>query len=224
VEAVEDFTWAIRRVLEDGTAEIRFTGKWTSDRWSVSDTTESDSVIHHETTAPEFLRYAKPNGKTVDIQLVSDTSQAEEAYLRHHFEQSYAIFPDQPIGPGYTWTQSTKVILPEGPTDATATYTVKGYDRVGGHDCVIIEYDNLAIIPLLPRTSERGELLEGVHRIRSVGDLSFAYREGYEVQVKERWTLNGDYQFIKKGQTDTLAIRELVEYDVEADLTDVRRQ
>ena len=53
VEATEDFSWLVRRVLEDSTAELRFTGNWISDRWQVTDSTRSDSAIHHESPAPD---------------------------------------------------------------------------------------------------------------------------------------------------------------------------
>jgi len=223
VNATEDYTTTVRRVLEDGTAESRFTGKWRSTRRRLDDPALADSVITRESPAPEILIYSKPNGKMVDLELISDTSQAEEAYLRHHFEQSYPIFPDNPVGPGYSWTQSNKVILPDGPTNATATYTIKGYDRVDGYDCVVIEYDNLAIIPLMAHRSMSGDLISGVHRIRSVGRLDFAYKEGLEVRYKERWTLDADFRFKPEAKPDTLDFKQLIEYDADIALLGVKR-
>lgn len=223
VKAVEDYTQTVRRVLDDSTTEFHLTGKWTTTRQRLDETGVADSVIAREAPAPEMLVYGKPNGRITDVQLLSDTSQAEEAYLKQHYEQAYPVFPDEPVGPGYSWTQSTRVMLPDGPTDATATYTIKGYDRVDGYDCVIIEYDNLTIIPLLPHKSRSGELLSGVHRIRSVGRLDFAYREGLEVHYKERWTLDAAFQFQPTGKKDVFHYKQLIEYDADIVLLDIKK-
>jgi len=221
VEAQEDFTCTARRVLEDGTIEKLFTGKWQSRRRPRTDSVFADTSLR-ESPAPEFVRYIKPNGKTIDLELLSDTSQAEETWLKQYHEQTYPVFPDEEVAPGYSWTQSTRVLLPEGPTNVATTYTITGFERVSGYDCAVIGYDGHSLIPLAPQKWEKSELLSGIEDIRFKGHLNFAYREGIEVSAKERWLYEGNRRVFRKASGDTVSEKEIVEYDIDWGLVGVK--
>ncbi|MCJ7489863.1 MAG: hypothetical protein MUO87_06945, partial [Thermoplasmata archaeon] len=108
-------------------------------------------------------------------------------------------------------------------------YNVMSFARERGYDCVVIEYDGVCIVPLPQRTGKEHKLLSGVDRITSKGHWYFAYKEGFLVSMKERWTLESDrtiYRLVADTchgyeAGDTIPMHVGLEYDVDYYLTNI---
>jgi hypothetical protein len=201
VEATMDITNEVRRVREDSTAEIMSSNKnhWRSR--NMLDKTTTDTVQSSPSEGVPILEYTKPNGRMVDLEYASDTTKGDLNYLKEYYKQGFPVFPDGEVGQGYSWTQATTVVLPEGPVEASTTYTVKSFARERGYDCVVIEYDGTCIIPLPTKQAKNYERVSGVDKITSKGHLYFAYTEGIIVSIKERYVLNSD-RVLKESMTE----------------------
>jgi hypothetical protein len=202
--------WYVRRLLEDSTAEIVETRTYRY-RALEKDSSKSDTSVHSD----EMTMYMKPNGKIVDLERTK-TPKGTLSYLKSYVEQGQPVFPEGELAQGYSWTQSTKVILPDGPIEASTTYEIKSFARERGYDCVVIAYDGNMAIPLESMKEKEYELVSGVDRITSSGHLYFAYKEGMIVVQMERWLLDGERYSLKKGNaSDTVHTRVQIEYDVD---------
>ncbi len=230
VESTLDIANEVRRVLEDSTAEIVSTqnSQWRSR--NLLDKTSSDTTKSSPMEGPPILEYMKPNGRMVDMEFASDTTKGNLDYLKEYYKQGYPVFPDVEVGQGYSWTQTTTVVLPEGPVEASTTYTVKSFARERGYDCVVIEYDGTCIIPLPSRKAKQYELVSGVDKITSKGHLYFAYTEGILVSVKERYILDSD-RVLKESMTEPEAgfqpgqkvnVKVGIEYDADFYVTSLK--
>lgn len=222
-----DIEYYVRQILEDSTAEIVESKKWRSRSDSRLDSNRSDSVIERMKQSPQIIKYLKPSGKLVDAEYVSDTARRNLEYLKEYYKQGFPEFPAGDIGQGHSWSQTTTVVLPDGPVEASTTYTVKSFARERGYDCVVIEYEGISIIPLSAYSSEKEDLVAGVDNIVSKGHLYFAYKEGVMVLARERWVLDSDRTVIKNEADtvngyeagDTVLINIGIEYDVDYYLT-----
>jgi hypothetical protein len=230
METTMDLTNEVRRVLEDSTAEImqRIKHQWRSR--NLLDKTDTDTVLSPWSEGSPLIEYMKPNGRLVDMEFASDTTKGNLDYLKEYYRQGYPVFPEGEVGQGYSWTQSTTVVLPEGPVEASTTYTVKSFARERGYDCAVIEYDGTSIIQLPAKAAKQYELVSGVDKITSKGHLYFAYTEGLLVSVKERYVLSSD-RVLKESMTDpepgfkagqTVNVKVGIEYDVDYHLTSVK--
>jgi len=208
--------WYVRRLLKDSTAEIVETRTY---RYTTleKDSSKSDTMAHTD----DMTMYMKPNGKIVDLEPAL-TRESKLSYLKSYIEQGQPVFPQGELAQGYSWTQSTKVILPDGPIEASTTYEIKSFARERGYDCVVIAYDGNMAIPLEPMKEENYDLISGVDRITSKGHLYFAYKEGMIVVQMERWLLDGERVGIKEG-ADTVNTRIQIEYDVDHWLAGVEK-
>ncbi|MEW5796645.1 MAG: hypothetical protein AB1772_09845 [Candidatus Zixiibacteriota bacterium] len=226
-ETTMDITEAVRRVLEDSTAEVVNTIKWQHRTRDLMDKTRSDTALEMPGERQPIVQYMKPNGRMLDMEFVSDTVKGSLEYLKEYYKQGYPVFPDGEVSQGYSWTQTTTVVLPDGPMEASTTYTIKSFARERGYDCAVIEYDGLCIIPLPAKQMEKIDVISGVDRITSKGHMYFAYKEGMLVQLKERWILSSDRLVIEKEPKpecgyepgDTARIEVGIEYDVDFYLT-----
>jgi hypothetical protein len=224
-----DLTTSVRRVLEDSTAENLVTRKWQQRYIDLQKKNSADTVTKQPMAEEPMIEYSKPNGRLVDIAYASDTSEGDLSYLKEYTRQGWPVFPDGEVGQGYSWTQTTTVVLPEGPVEASTTYTVKSFARERGYDCVVIEYDGVCIVPLPPRTGKEHKLLSGVDRITSKGHMYFAYKEGFLVSLKERWLLESDRTINRLVADtvhgyeagDTIPMHVGLEYDVDYYLTNI---
>lgn len=224
-----DLELYVRRVLEDSTAEIVDNRSHTSEIQNLLDTTGTDSAEVRSWVGSEVLRYMKPNGQLVDLEYTSDTMRGDLSYAKEYMKQGYPVYPDKPVGQGHEWTQTTAVVLPDGPIEAYTTYTVKSFVRERGYDCVVLEYDGVSHIPIPEFEKEDYRVISGVDHIRAKGHMYFAYREGIVVQVKERWVMDSDRKEVldkvkedsKYQPGDTVAIKLAIEYDVEYYLQDL---
>ena len=222
-ENTMDIEYFVRRILEDSTAEVIDTKTYTSQWKNQLDTTGSDSTMSKTKKSPQLVKYIQPNGRLVDMEYVSDTAKGSLDYSKEYYKQGFPVFPDGPVGQGHSWTQSTTVVLPDGPMEASTTYTIRSFARERGYDCVVIEYDGVSIIPLPEYDKEDYLLISGVDNIRSKGHMYFAYKEGVMVLAKERWIMDSDRtEVLKKADTvqgyqagDTVHVNVAIEYDVD---------
>jgi len=171
--------------------------------------------------AVEYIEYMRPNGQLVDIDFESERKSSRPEYIRQYYEQAFPVFPAQPVTVGYTWTQTTRVTLDEGPVDASTKYTVKSLVKEQGYNCAVVEYSGLCVIPLEPTpagdTVSCTRLVSGVGRINADGVMYFAYEKGFVVHERERWCLRGDRVQVTKAD-DTLRTQVEVDYDVDISL------
>ena len=227
-EETMDIEYYVRRLLDDSTAEIVESITWKSKSENRLDSSTYDTVLKEPQKSPQIIKYMKPNGRIVDMEYVSDTVRGKMEYLKEYYKQGFPVFPEGGIGQGHTWSQTTTVVLPDGPMEASTTYTIKSFARERGYDCVVIEYDGVSIIPLpVCRSEEEYDILGGVDNITSKGHMYFAYKEGIVVLLRERWILDSDRTIVrKKAHTlfnyepgDTVDINIAIEYDVDYHLT-----
>lgn len=209
--------WYVRRLLKDSTAEIVETRTY---RYTAveKDSSTSDTMAHTD----DMTMYMKPNGKIVDLE-PAYSRKRRLSYLKSYIEQGQPVFPQGELSQGYSWTQSTKVILPDGPIEASTTYEIKSFARERGYDCVVIAYDGNMAIPLEPMKEKGYEIISGVDRITSKGHLYFAYKEGMIVVQMERWLLDGERVTISEETGDTVNSRVQIEYDVDHWLAGVEK-
>lgn len=222
-EVEMDIQLQVEKILEDSTAEIIEAKTYTKRMRNMLDTTTTDTIKTEPMEASRLIKYLTPRGGIVDLEFVSDTNRNEIQYLKDYYRQGLPEFPEREIAQGESWTQTTKVILPDGPVDASTTYTIKGFSRERGYDCVIIEYDGVSIIPLIPAVHETYEIVKGTDKIISKGHLYFAYKEGAIVMINERWVLDSDRIIVKLAAKedsdykvgDTARMNIGIEYDVD---------
>jgi hypothetical protein len=232
VETTMDISLQVRRVLEDSTAELLTGKKWQRRVRNMLDSTTTDTVDEDPKEGESLIEYVKPNGRMVGVEFVSDTAKGNLDYLKEYYEQGSPVFPDAEVGQGHSWTQTTTVVLPDGPVEASTTYTIKSFARERGYDCVVIEYDGVMILPLPLHTGEKYDVISGVDNITSKGHLYFAYKEGLMVLFRERWVLNSERSILRKEADtlfgyqpgDTVALKVGIEYDVDYYLTDAKSQ
>lgn len=182
-------------VNPDGSAVIIETDTWDYERPNKEDTTVIDTI--QEVRKLEIV--VEPDGRIVDLEFLTDTSPSMIKYLKNFYEQGMPIFPSDEVSPGYSWTQTTKVILPDGPMEASTTYKLTSFAREGGYDCAVIECDGELILPLEADMSEKTPR-RGIDRISTSGVTYFAYKEGVVVQQRERWIIDGDRERFKDDE------------------------
>jgi len=169
----------------------------------------------------QYVEYLKPNGRLVDLAFTGDKPKSDTAWVRQYFQQAFPVFPEQPVQPGYSWTQTTEVRLPDGPSEASTTFAVKSFARERGYDCVIIVYDGTCVVPIRPQSpGEMGQFVDGVDRISISGHLYFAFEEGFVVAQREHWRMLGDYTEVDP-HGDTVRYRTDIESDLEISLLSV---
>lgn len=185
----------VKRVLEDSTYEVYST----STKLSEVVTTKDSTIQQGEKKAWERIVYFKPNGKTIDVEFPEPIDSAWADYIRESYKQGLPVFPDGEVFVGYSWTQTTKVLIDEESSLSSTTYTIKSFAREKGYDCVVIEYDGNMVIPIKPYPVEKSkEKREGVDRMDMKGVMYFAYKEGVAVSFRENWKMNGNRKVTKE--------------------------
>ena len=191
----------VKRVLEDSTFEVYSTSTRISEVVTTKDSTYQNN---DEKKAWERIVYFKPNGKTIDVEFPEPIDSAWAEYIRESYEQGLPVFPDGEVYVGYSWTQTTKVLIDEEASLSSTTYTIKSFAREKGYDCVVIEYEGNMLIPIKPITLDKSQgRREGVDRMDMKGVMYFAYKEGVAVSFRENWKLNGDRKVTKEDGTIT---------------------
>ncbi len=198
----------INRVYPDNTADIIEYSTWKYEMPSKEDT----SVIETVEKTRELVLRVQPNGKVLDVEFKKNEDYSNIRYIKNYYEQGMPVFPPHEVSPGYSWTQTTKVILPGEPMEASMTYKVTSLVREAGYDCAVIECNGNMIIPVEANPKDSVQH-SGIDRIKTTGLLYFAYREGLVVMQRERWVINRDRKTTRA--TGTTKYKETAEMDID---------
>jgi hypothetical protein len=198
----------VERIFSDSTAEIAEVSAWTVERPSKEDFSVTETVEESR----ELVLQVRPNGKVLEVKFRHDENYSHIRYMRNYYEQGMPVFPSHEVSPGHTWTQTTKVVLPEEPMEASMTYKVLSLVREAGYDCAVIEYGGDLIIPLEPNPQDSVPS-SGLDRIRTTGFLYFAYKEGMIVLQREQWLIDRYRRKTHDGKTKEY--KEAVELDID---------
>ena len=204
----------VQEVRQDSSAIIREVDTWKYEVPSKEDT----SVMEKREQERILLLTVKPNGDVLNVEFVDSEDRASESYIRHYLEQGMPVFPDGEVSPGFSWTQSAKVMMPEETMEASTTYEVKSLVREAGFDCAVIEFNGNLIIPREAKAEVESER-SGVDHIRATGKMYFAWKEGLVVLQRERWVVNSEMHYLTKEGAEK-SYRTEVESDVELKLID----
>ena len=192
-----DITFHVVSIADDGTAEVLDSSTWSYQVPSKADTTQMETV---ERTRISTM-FVQPDGKYTDLVLSADEKLGTVTWLKSYFEQGMPVFPSGELTAGYSWMQTTKVMLPDETMDASTTYRIKSLAREAGYDCAVIEYEGNMIIPVVA-TEEKGCLREGYDQITISGVTYFAYKEGIIVLERQNWLTKGHRERTCEGKTD----------------------
>jgi hypothetical protein len=184
------------RLLDDSTAEVVETAVWTSVKPKETDSAVVDTIEERR----ELVLQVQSNGKVKNVQLSTDESYTQISYIKNYYEQGLPVFPRDPVTPGYSWTQTTKVVLPKEPMEASMSYKVTSLVRQAGYDCAVIECNGNMVIPLEPDPKDTIQT-SGLDRIKTNGVLYFAYKEGLVVLQREQWLIDRDRYKTHHGET-----------------------
>lgn len=184
----------IRRVLPDSSAELLECDSWDFTAPNEKDSTKLDSLKGSR----ELVLYVMPNGKILDIDFVSEIDSATAAYIQHYIEQASPVFPAHGLAIGQGWTQESSIMIDSVPTRAATRYEFTRIETHMGYDCAVISYDGTLAIPVKPTPKDTTQR-HGVDRIRSTGNVFFAWREGCVVLQTESWTLEGIREKLTDG-------------------------
>lgn len=198
----------VKRILPDSVAELVEVSSWRYERPNKDDSSVTDTVEEGR----ELVLQVRPDGKVLDVKFGQDQDYSRIRYIRNYYEQGMPIFPPHEVTPGYSWTQTVKVILPGEPMEASMTYKVMSLAREAGYDCVVIECDGHMIIPLEPNPRDSVQR-SGLDRIKSTGLLYFAYKEGMVVLQRERWLIDRDRK--TTCPEGTKEYKEAIELDID---------
>jgi hypothetical protein len=160
----------------------------------------------------QYTFSVQPNGKVLNMDWENIESDTRIAYLQNYYEQIMPIFPSEEVSPGFSWTQTTKVVLPDDVMEASTTYRVKSMVRESGYDCVVIEYDGTLLIPL-KTSDDEPELLGGLDSIEASGVIYFAYQKGLTVLLRQRLVIDGYREITREGK----AIRRNIKGQTDAE-------
>lgn len=198
----------VKRILPDSIAEVVEVSIWTVEKPGKEDSSVTETVEESR----ELVLQVRPNGKVLDVKFRQDENYSHIRYIRNYYEQGMPVFPSHEVSPGYTWTQTTKVVLPGEPMEASMTYRVMSLAREAGYDCAVIKCNGDMIIPLEPNPQDSVQR-SGLDRIRSAGLLYFAYKEGMVILQREQWLIDRYRRKTVSGETKEY--KEAVELDID---------
>lgn len=191
----------VRRMVDDSTAEVL-----ESTKWKYTTITKNDSnIVDTNEYSREMVLYTNPNGKVVDVEFTSEMSESSMAYMKSYIDQAMPVFPSGEHGQGYSWTQTTRVLLDDEPVEASTTYEIKSFAREQGYDCVVISYDGNLVVPVKPNPKDSIQR-SGVNRIQITGMMYFAYKEGITVSNRDRWVVKGTRKEVTDGKAKEYSI------------------
>lgn len=198
----------VRSVEGDSIAILYEKDSWEYEKVDKDDSSKIDTVRNSRELLITILR----NGKILDVRSATGEEVPYLSYIKNYYEQGLPVFPSGEVSPGYSWTQTTKVILPDDVMEASSTYRLKSIVREAGYDCAVIEYEGNLIIPMEPSADDSTQA-SGIDHVTTTGLIYFAYREGIVVLQRERWIVRGDHQAIRDGEMKSYKIA--TETDVE---------
>ncbi len=201
----------------DGVAHLLDSSRW----WWTAPAANNPGTVDtmHKTRVTKIS--IEPNGRHTDIR-IPDADQSTATWIKNYYEQGMPIFPRGELPVGFSWSQSTSVLLPEENMDATTTYRIKSLVRERGHDCAVIEYDGTLVIPVQPRTKDTCTY-SGWDKIDMTGITYFAHKEGIIVSERQNWTMEGHRTAVCSGGDEEQYIVR-TESNVDYDLVDIQRR
>jgi len=210
-----DVKQTISDILDDGSATINEIDTWYFETPSKEDSSKSEK----KGMSRELKLKAQPNGKVYDIIFNEEQDVATREYIKSIYEQGMPEFPANKISPGESWTQSTKVVLPDGTTmQPSTTYIFKEIKREKGYNCAVIDCEGTLVIPLVTDPKDT-TMRTGVDNITTTGTIYFAIEEGMTVLLKEHWIIDGKRKRLYEGKmteylvkVDTESEYKLTEY------------
>jgi len=213
---IQDYSYTFNMIIEHEVRDIiqdSIAAVWEKDTWQYERPTEKDStVIDTIVSERELLMDIYPNGRITNLRSATDESVEHLSYIKNFYEQGVPVFPSGELSPGFSWTQTTKVILPEETMEASTTFKIKSLAREGGYDCAIIESDGNLVIPVEPGSMDT-LMISGLDRIHTTGLIYFAYREGMVVLQRERWVVDGTREEMKDGKKRTISVGSTTDVD-----------
>ena len=170
----------------------------------------------------EWVFHIAPSGRVVDFVLPPKDAENEGLveYLRNVFEQGSTAFPSYEVSVGHRWTHSSNVVLDDKEMEASMTHEVKSFVREHGYDCAVIEYEGNLVLPIGPCPVDT-TILGGFDHGVAKGVIYFAYKEGFEVLLKERYTVNGTRYNLVDGRKVEQEVE--VEFEIESALVSIKK-
>ena len=176
-------------------------------RFTYTITNSSDKNHGPDEWSSEFVM--SNDGRVVGFDDENNGAQQSLDYFRQLMEQAAPVYPEQPISPGYSWNNTVKVLLEEGPVDASTIYTLKDIVREAGYDCAVIEYKGTMIIPLDKGAQDNPDAdISGTDRIEVEGVTYFAYKEGIVIKEQESSRLLREGSVVKDSKAIDFRIEE----------------
>ncbi len=200
----------VEEVRDDSSAIVREYANWRYTRPNKDDSARVDSVFEERT----IIYRLKPDGDILDVRFVDEIDASRQSYIRNYLEQGMPVFPEGELSPGFSWTQSAKVIMPDETMEASTTYQIKSLVREMGYDCAVIEFAGNLIIPL-EASPEDSVKHSGINYITTSGRMYFAYKEGMVVLQRERWVIDGERTVLKPGEEKPSELKIAVESDID---------
>jgi hypothetical protein len=210
-----EMTQKVIEMLDQGTAKIE---DQSVSSWSEQD---ADSTIRVVSRTEKMTYQMAANGKISALEILSDDNASKwKEYAQSNLEQSQPTFPDQPVGKGYTWMQTVKIIQVAGEMlDASTTYEVIDFIEVDGHKCAAIDYKGNLILPF--DVTESDTLIrKGVDKVDVVGTLYFDYEGGYVFSQQEKTKVTAERQKILA--TEAISYTAYIEGDLYFHLKSVK--
>jgi len=193
-----ELTARVTGLSQDGIAELLDSTTWTYTAPGKEDSTTLDTIEMLQVTRT----FVEPNGRVSDVIYLNNKDVSSITWLKNYYEQGMPVFPSGELSPGYSWTQTTKVLLPDETMDASTTYRVKSLAREAGYDCAVIEFAGNMIIPVEPSKEKCGDCIRrGYDQIDVTGVSYFAYKEGIVVLEHHNWELEGHREMVCKDKT-----------------------
>lgn len=208
-----NFTYVVREILPGEIFVIEENNIWS---W---DEAKGDSgQIKRETKEYNYVTQINSRGRVIDFEIQEKSTPTRVNYIKNFFDQGMPVFPELEIAIGESWVQSAIAVKAEGDSVAVSTtYKVKGTARKNGYDCVIIEYNGLLILPIIPYDDAPDKTV-GYDKIELSGIFYFAHREGKNIhnEEKRRFTAIRDYvkddeQIHRVTEFDAVLSQSLVE-------------
>ena len=185
-ESIAFINQEVLDVVDDSTFKMNEVDTWHYTQPNKDDSTQFDSVTYSR----EMELLVLQNGKILDF-TSKDADQKTTSYLKNYYEQGLPIFPSVDVYPGYSWTQTTSVVLPSETMKASTTYSIKSFVRELGYDCAVIEYTGNLLIPIEPKEEDKTQR-SGLDKIHTDGMIYFAYSEGIVIKQTEKWNTVGE--------------------------------
>jgi hypothetical protein len=149
------------------------------------------------------------------MEFIGEMPEASIEYLKEYYKQYAPVFPAVDVSPGYTWTQTYKVMLEEEPVEASTTYEIKSFVREKGYDCAVIAFDGNIIIPVMVEDKDGIKSKRGVDRINVDGVMYFGYKYGILVSSRDNFTIDRQRTVTSKDNAKGKGSTENMNIDID---------